>query len=100
MATDTKPTKEGEALRPEEHQTYQELVGSLLYLATCTRPDIPLVVGRLLRFMSSPTTTHMAAAKRFMRYLNGTATLGLTYRKVEQLIGYHDADNSGDEATR
>lgn len=42
----------------------------------------------------------MAAAKRFMRYLNGTATLGLTYRKVEQLIGYHDADNSGDEDTR
>lgn len=79
QATVAKLTKECNLLPPAEHKTYQEIDGSQLYLATCTRPDISLVVGRLSRFMSAPTAAHLALAKRELRYLEDTATLALTY---------------------
>lgn len=41
---------------------YREVVGSLLYLASCTRPDIAYVVGVLSRFVSKPSTEHWAVA--------------------------------------
>lgn len=52
----------------------------LLYIAGCTRPDISRAVSTLSRFMIDPSTTHMACAKRVLRYLKGTKTLGIIYR--------------------
>jgi len=46
MATGVMLTKSGEDLLPEDNR-YAELVGSLLYLSTTTRPDISFVVGVL-----------------------------------------------------
>lgn len=43
-------------------QPYQSLIGSLLYLSTCTRPDVAFAVGTLAEFSSQPTKTHWAAA--------------------------------------
>ncbi|XP_067939653.1 uncharacterized protein [Watersipora subatra] len=43
---------------------YQSIVGSLLYLAVGTRPDIAHSVGVLSKFNSCPTVTHLTAAKR------------------------------------
>jgi hypothetical protein len=37
---------------------YSELIGSLLYLSVCTRPDIRQAVGALARFMSAPSISH------------------------------------------
>jgi hypothetical protein len=78
-------------------ETYQSLVGSLLYLANCTRPDLSQAVGVLSRFMSNPSAEHLSAAKQVLRYLRGTADLGLLYtNKTSDLVGYCDADYAGD----
>jgi Reverse transcriptase (RNA-dependent DNA polymerase) len=61
--TDAKPAntpmEEGLDLNdPEGVETdkpYRSLVGSLMYLATCTRPDIAYAVSKLSRYLSKPT---------------------------------------------
>jgi hypothetical protein len=68
---------DGEPL-PTDNQ-YQALVGSLIYLAVNTRPDISHAVGILSRFMSCPTDKHWEAGKHVLRYLKGSTDLGLTY---------------------
>ena len=82
-----------------EQAFYQSAVGSLLYLAVRTRPDIAYAVNNVARFCSKPTKEHWVAVKRVFRYLRGTTQLGLLYtKKVESdlLIGYSDADWGGD----
>jgi Reverse transcriptase (RNA-dependent DNA polymerase) len=80
---------------------YMELVGSLMYLATCTRPDIAQAVGVLSRFMSCPTEHHWGTAKGVVRYLLSTQDVGLTFtRGAGSLVGYCDADFAGDVDTR
>ena len=77
---------------------YRSLVGSLLFLAKQTRPDIMWIVNVLSRFMNSPTSAHWAAGKRVLRYLQHSKTLRLTYPSNTnlKLIGETDADWSGD----
>jgi hypothetical protein len=81
---------------------YSELVGSLLYLAVCTRPDIAQSVGALARYMAKPAHEHWQAAKGVVRYLACTADFGVNFgaTKHKSLIGYCDADYAGDLATR
>ena len=57
---------------------YRSLVGSLIYL-TNTRPDIVYPVSLISRFMQDPSKLHYAAAKRILRYLQGTRKLGIRY---------------------
>jgi hypothetical protein len=79
-------------------EPYRELVGKLLYVANCTRPDIAHSVGVLCRFMSKPGHKHWHAALRVARYLAGTAHYALIYSKnaISKLIGYCDSDHAGD----
>ena len=79
-----------------DQQLYQSLVGGLMYLATCTRPDIAYTVGMLARFSSKPNQTHWVAAKRVLRYLKGTMNFGLIYSGDPGVLGYSDADWAGD----
>ena len=58
---------------------YLDAVGTLLYLATFTRPDISFAVNTLARHSQKPTTTHLAGIKHLLRYLRGTKDLGLLY---------------------
>ena len=53
---------------------YQSIVGSLLYLSMKTCPDIAFSVSRAALFCSKPTTQHLVAAKRILRYLRGTTS--------------------------
>lgn len=55
---------------------YQSMVGSLLYAAMATRPDIAQAVGAVSKFCSNPNETHLTAVKRIFRYLKGTVNLG------------------------
>lgn len=77
---------------------YQSLIGSLLYLANCTRPDLAQSVGLLARFMSNPSQEHMEAGKQVLRYLAGTKELGLSFKRSSpnSIKGYCDADYAGD----
>jgi hypothetical protein len=60
---------------------YRHIVGALQY-CTLTRPDIAYSVNQLCQFLHSPTTIHLAAAKRVLRYLKGTADLDCIIPKV------------------
>ena len=99
----TKLSNEGDPLDTEEY-TYSQLVGSLMYLSVCTRPDISFTVGALARYMSCPTTVHWQAAKGVLRYLAGTINFGLVFGGDSSsgldLVGYCDADFAGDLDTR
>ena len=81
-----------------DQQSYQSHVGSLMHLATCTRPDIAYAVGTLARFCSKPNQSHWTAAKRVLRYLKGTSNFGILFRgnDTSALVGYCDADWAGD----
>lgn len=100
MGTEVRLLKEEKPLDDEKVTRYLELVGSLRYLATCTRPDASFAVGRLSRFFSAPTAAHWAAGKRFLRYLAGTADRGLEYHAGGPTVGYCDADFAADLETR
>jgi hypothetical protein len=72
-------------------------VGSLMYAQVCTRPDIAFTVGMLGRYQSDPGLDHLRAAKKVMRYLQGTKDYMLMYRRTDNLevIGYSDSDFAG-----
>jgi Reverse transcriptase (RNA-dependent DNA polymerase) len=92
----------GEELDQSQYP-FASLVGSLLYLAICTRPDIAFAVGALTRHMARPTYEHWLAAKAVLRYLAGTCYVGLTYGGTGgdlSLLGWSDADYAGDVNTR
>ncbi|OJT04063.1 Copia protein [Trametes pubescens] len=82
---------------------YQAAIGTLMYAALGTRPDISYAVQALSQFSSRPGPAHWTAVKRVFRYLKGTLDYGMTYgRKGEtharayyrnlRLEGYSDAD--------
>ncbi|RDX90698.1 hypothetical protein CR513_27416, partial [Mucuna pruriens] len=56
------------------------------------------VVGVVCRFMETPTSTHMKAAKRILRYLKGTLDFDLFYSSSNEfkLMGFCDSDFAGD----
>ena len=88
-----KAAEDEEAL---DQPLYQSVVGGLMYLATCTRPDIAFAVGMLARFSSKPNRSHWVAAKRVLRYLKRTMNFGLFYSNGSGVLGYSDADWAGD----
>ena len=75
---------------------YRSLVGSLLYL-TATRPDIMFATSMLSQFMYKPSQTHFGAAKRILRYIQGTLDFGILYEKNvdAKLLGFCDSDWAG-----
>ncbi|XP_026419910.1 uncharacterized protein LOC113315882 [Papaver somniferum] len=77
------------------------LVGYLRYL-TATRPDIMYAVGFVSRFMESPRQSHLHAAKRILRYVKGTTSLGIFYTVSEdpKLVGFTDSDWAEDTEGR
>ena len=66
-----------------------------MYAMLGTRPDIAFAVQQLSQFNADPSITHLTAAKRVIRYLQGSKSLGITYSKGE-LHGYADSDFAGD----
>ncbi|CAI7927285.1 unnamed protein product, partial [Closterium sp. NIES-54] len=83
---------------------YPELVGCLMYLMTCTRPDLAYPLSILARYVAPGRhrPEHMAAAKRVLRYLCSTSGLGLVLggRRPVVLTGHADASWADDETTQ
>nr|AAT58810.1 putative polyprotein [Oryza sativa Japonica Group] len=72
---------------------YSQIIGSLMYLASATRPDISFAVSKLSRFTSNPGDDHWRALERVMRYLKGTVELGLHYTGYPVVLeGYSDSN--------
>jgi hypothetical protein len=77
---------------------YRRIVGALRYLVN-TGPDLAYAVGYVSRFMEKPTTEHLLAVKRVLRYIAGTVDYGCCYGRKkggDVLIGYSDSDLAGD----
>ncbi|CAI7808273.1 unnamed protein product [Closterium sp. NIES-54] len=74
---------------------YPELVGCLMYLMTCTRPDLAYPLSLLARYVASGRhqKVHLDAAKRVLRYLCSTSGMGLVLggRARVVLTGHADA---------
>jgi hypothetical protein len=77
---------------------YREAIGSLMYLAVGTRPDIAFAVSTLSQYLENPGKPHWEAAKRVFRYLLGTRDLSLVYGGVgKEIEGFTDADGASQE---
>ncbi|CAI7930074.1 unnamed protein product [Closterium sp. NIES-54] len=83
---------------------YPELVGYLMYLMTCTRPDLAYPLSILARYVAPGRhrPEHMAAAKRVLRYLCSTSGLGLVLggRHPVVLTGHANTSWADDQATQ
>ena len=73
--------KQSERTVSKELFDYLSVVGSLLHIANCVRPDISTAVGILARHALCPGAPHVKAAKRVVQYLWNTKSLGITYSK-------------------
>jgi hypothetical protein len=72
---------------------YSQIIGSLMYLASATRPDISFAVSKLSRFVSNPGDDHWKALERVMRYLKGTMNFGIHYTGYPRVLeGYSDSN--------
>ena len=107
LSTSIKLYNEPDDLLDTTKYGYSELIGSLLYLAVCTRPDIAQAVGALARYMAKPSTAHWQAGLSVLRYIAGTADYGINFTgnfsdtsPTLHLLGYCDADYAGDMDTR
>ncbi|CAI7734878.1 unnamed protein product [Closterium sp. NIES-53] len=83
---------------------YPELVGCLMYLMTCARPDLAYPLSLLARYMAPGRhrKVHWDAAKRVLRYLCSTSGMRLMLggRGPVVLTGYTDASWVDDSATQ
>jgi transposase InsO family protein len=80
---------------------YRHIIGSLLWISRCTRPDIAFAISWLGRHSHNPTLHHHRLALTTLRYLHNTCNLGLTYTiNVPSLTGYTDSDYAEDQSTR
>ena len=72
---------------------YRSLVGSLLYIAIHTRPDILFAVTQAGRFSQAPTNNHWTLLTRILRFLKTTPHLGIAlYKGASTLTCYSDSD--------
>ena len=79
---------------------YRSLVGALQYM-TFTRPDLSYAIQQACQFMSHPTSHHLVAAKRILRYIKGSLHLGIHFQKGSlALSAYSDANWAGDPIDR
>lgn len=96
--------------QPIDVLLYQEKIGTLLYAAISTRPDIAFAVNRLAQHMLAPTVAHGKACDRIFRYLAGTKSHGLLFGRCSNssdekrdeafISAYADADWGSDPTNR
>uniref|UniRef100_A0A5S6QQU2 Integrase catalytic domain-containing protein n=1 Tax=Trichuris muris TaxID=70415 RepID=A0A5S6QQU2_TRIMR len=84
------------------NRRFRQAIGSLLYLATVSRPDIAMAVGLLCRCVETPTERDWKSVKRVMRYLATTINqkLRLSGDSEMKLQCYVDAEWAGDKTDR
>lgn len=93
--------KKEKADKSDKEYPYRELVGSLMFLAVCTRPDLAYPVSILAQFLDSNDEQHWLAGKRVLRYLAGSLSTGISFGGGNMIvIGYSDSDYARDELTR
>lgn len=95
--------REGDTASTEEVCHYASLVGSLLWIAQGSRPNIAFAVGHCVQFVTNLSGEHLAAAKRILRYLKGTMGVSLLVRTPNSewiLVGWADSNWAGSHNCR
>lgn len=93
----------GNQVEQDEMSTvpYRQAVGSLMFAAVVSRPDIAHAVANVSRFLDKPGKEHWSAVKKILRYIKGTVNFGLLYKgNSNGLQGYTDSDYAGCVDTR
>jgi hypothetical protein len=88
---------------PESVHLYQQKVGSLLYAAIITRPDIARATSKLSQFLHNPSDEYHQAADQCLRYLYTTRHLAIQYdgdKNCEALLIASDASFADDPDDR
>lgn len=70
---------------------YQRKIGSILYAAVITRPDVAFAAARLARFNANPGPEHHAAADQVLLYLRATKALALQFGGADTFVVASDA---------
>jgi hypothetical protein len=90
-------------LEPVDKSVYRQAVGSLLYIALGSRPDIAYAATTLGRYSSNPDQSHWTAVKHLFRYLKATASKKLTITSESArvpnstpIVAFADADLGGE----
>ncbi|XP_066959100.1 uncharacterized protein [Macrobrachium rosenbergii] len=84
----------------DDSTLYRNIVGSLIYIMTCTRPDLSFVVSKLSQYMARPTQSHLAMCKYVLKFLKGTKQHCLVFKRsydTIEIFGYCDSDWGGSE---
>ena len=101
------PQSQGSNDEKTDVRVYQEKVGTLLYAAISTRPDISFAVNKLTQHMVDPRVKHAKACDRVFRYLAGTKSYGLLFgrqgatdNQTVNVAVYADSDWASDKNDR
>ena len=84
-STSVKLAKAGDA--GEVKFDYGGAVGALMYLSMMTRPDIAEAVNACASFVHNPTSAHVIAVKRILRYVKGTMEHGIIFERSPKFGG-------------
>ena len=72
---------------------YSRVIESLMYVKSCTRPDIAYTLSKLSRYTSNPNDDHWKGIIKVLRYLRYTRDYGLHYTRYPAVLeGYCDAN--------
>ncbi|PLW10015.1 hypothetical protein PCASD_24270 [Puccinia coronata f. sp. avenae] len=85
---------------PASTGPYPQLIGSLLWVSQCTRPDISFAVNRLSQHLRDPSEAHWRAGLQILNYLVTTQDLKLRLGGDLLFSGYSDSDWAEDRDDR
>src|SRR4051794_29088649 len=69
---------------PNPKTPYRQAIGSLMYIALSTRPDIATALNKAAQYSINHDESHWIAVKRIFQYLKGTANLTLTLGNINK----------------
>jgi len=81
---------------PFDKTTYKSALGSLIYLAKCTRPDISFAVNKAAKNAENPTISDWNKVTNIFKYLNSTKNYKITYTGTGEFTAFTDSDLGGD----
>ena len=103
----TTPAEKDLVLKPRNENEkapnfpFRQAIGSIVYLATATRPDLSFIVSKLSQHLEKPSTLHITALKRVLRYIKGTKSFSLKFTPTDAaLTAYTDSDWANDSEDR
>ncbi|KAL2230353.1 UNVERIFIED_CONTAM: Retrovirus-related Pol polyprotein from transposon TNT 1-94 [Sesamum indicum] len=82
---------------------YSNVIGSIMFLMVCSRPDVAYAISCLSRYMSNPGSPHWEALKWLLRYLRGSINVGIKFSRNSEnakLVGYVDSNYANDRDSR